>query len=961
MRQLFLRILILSMLLLSIALPGTFLAQDNPTVTVSPSVGVVGSGIFEVAASGLVSGDTYTIEFVVNGVIVYESDEEADAEGQIVFSAASTPDDEIGVYTVQVISNDSIIASTTLEITEEASNATNSDSNSTTTESIGNLSVTPQSGPISTIHDIAIRDLEPERGHTVEITATETEEVVYRRIWTSSETGSIDIEIFAEEGDTSGQQVVRVFDNDGTVVAQGEFVIEAPPERNASVTVSPLVAQAGREVTVTVDGLAPFDSISVQVTSNDNLLIDTLLARASSEGIAVVSFLSDDELADDTYNIAVFVDGERLASSSLIIGEADVVITESNDAEDTNSESGVNLIVDPELGPIGSVHVMSISGLEADQAFTFTILDRDTNIEYSTTRTADENGEFSINITSSEGDELGRYIIEISDATSGQVLTSAEMLITATDSPPQTDETTSDATDNAQTGDLAISVSPQSGAIGTTHTITLSGMPANERIGITIRYASDDTLAQSSVATIDESGNGTVAFTSRELNIPGEYKVIAVQPDGTITEAFFTIEGAIATIEPQSGVLGSIHEITVSGLNANESIIFNVMFAGETVYSTDKVADASGVSTLSLSTSTDDEIGDYTIMVDRESGNEPSIILTALAEDDTTTTDQADDDSDVDISSVSAEIQVFEGALPEDGTASFSFEGNEGDYIIVQVESDEFDTAASIYDNDFFEVGYNDDATGTTDSLIGPVKLPYTGTYSLEVFASYYIEDATGAFTATILPVTVEAISFNEPIPFVLSDGVPVYFELPVAAGDNINITADTGGTIDTVMSVLYADGYEFAYDDDSGSGFEAELNNLIFEFDDTYILAVSSFTVDVSGDGVLTVSRNPVKSLDEGDVTVTLNDKAYRDLVVFEALEGQLVTLNLEKLSGSVEDLYVYANVDGMQIMSYTTMGVPDNLPLTFVMPMDGKVVITLEEFGFGSGISFNVSVTKE
>lgn len=81
----------------------------------------------------------------------------------------------------------------------------------------------------------------------------------------------------------------------------------------------------------------------------------------------------------------------------------------------------------------------------------------------------------------------------------------------------------------------------------------------------------------------------------------------------------------------------------------------------------------------------------------------------------------------------------------------------------------------------------------------------------------------------------------------------------------------------------------------------------------------------------------------------------------MFEALEGQLVTLNLEKLSGSVEDLYVYANVDGMQIMSYTTMGVPDNLPLTFVMPMDGKVVITLEEFGFGSGISFNVSVTKE
>jgi hypothetical protein len=965
MQRVFFRLLILSMLLLSVVLPTTLFAQDTPTVTVTPDAGVVGSGIFEVKASGLVEGDSYTVEFVINGIVVYESLEEADADGEIVFSAASTPDDEIGVYTVQIISNDNIIASTTLEIIDESDN-TRGDDDTSTTESIGNLSVTPDSGPISTVHTIAIRDLEPDRGHTVEITASETDEVVYRRIWTSSETGSIDIEIFAEDGDTPGTQVIRVFDNDGNIVAQGDFFIEAPPTRNATVTVSPQAAPAGREFTITVDGLASFDSVSVQITSDDNTLIDTLLARASSEGVAVLSFVSDSELAEDTYNLAVFVDGERLQDASLTIGEADVVETtdtEDSDSSASSSDSDVSLVVDPEFAPLGSVHALSIAGLEANQPFTLTISDSDGEVEYATTRTADDNGDFSINISSTDEDEIGLYTIEISDATTGQVLTAGEMLLTETSSSGDSDETSTDASDNAQTSRASISVDPQSGEIGATHSITLSGMPANERIGVTIRYVSDNTLAQSSVVVIDDAGSGSMSFTSRELNTPGEYKVMAIQPDGTVIEATFTIEGALATIEPQAGALGSTHTITVTGLNANETVTFDVMFAGESVYTTESTADAEGIATLALTTESSDEVGDYTIMVDRESGNEPSVILTATAEDDTTTTEESSDSTaDASTSDSASDTMVFEGNLPSDGVASFEFDGNEGEYILVQVESDDFDTSATIYDADFFQIGYNDDSLGTTNSLLGPLKLPYTGTYSLEV-SSFYAEDAIeGAFTASVSMVSVETISFNEPIPFVLDEATSTaFFELPVVAGDNLNISADTGGTIDTVMRVLYPDSYEFAYDDDSGAGFEAELNNLIFEFDDTYILAVSSFTAGVSGEGVLLVERNPVKSLDEGTVTVTLNDKAYRDLVVFDALEGQLVTLNLEKLSGSVEDLYVYANVDGMQIMSYTTMGVPDNLPLTFVMPMDGRVIVTLEEFGFGSGITFDVSVTKE
>jgi len=1010
MRQLVSRLLIVGMLLLVVAIPGVFLAQDGPTITVTPDTGAVGAAVLEVNVSGLTPETTYTVEFVLDGLVVFATDEEADEDGNIIFSAASTPDDEVGTYTVQVIRNDSIITATDFELTPPESDDTGEsdteDSNegdtTTPTESIGNLTITPATGPISTVHTIRIRDLDPDTAYTVEITATQTESVVYRRLWTSDDIGNIDIEIFAEEGDTPGQQVVRVLDNSGNVVAQGDFTIEAPPERNVTVDVTPQVAQAGREITITVNGLASFDRVSAQITAEDNTLVDTILARASSEGMAILSFLSDDELEDGTYTITIFVDGDELAESTLTIGDAppatDTDETDESDTTDeatptdapdtdTTSASDVSLTVEPELGPRGSTHVMTVTGLEAGQAITLTILNEADEVEYATTRTADDNGEFTINIQSSEEDELGNYPVEISDATTGQVLAEGNMLVTAMDATPEEDDQTTDTDETEQTtGTPSISVTPASGEIGATHTITLSGMPANERVGVTIRYASDDTLAQSSVVMIDADGNGTLDFTSRDLNTPGVYNVIAVQPDGTLAETTLTIEGAVATVEPQSGVIGSTHTITVTGLNANETVTFNVMFDGEMVYSTDATADADGVATLSLATEEGDDPGDYTVMVERESGNQPSVTLTATAEEEVTedtgdestdtTDDSADETSEEDTSesdetteatddvtqaNMMGEAEVFQSEIPARGVASLTFSGDEGDYVLINVESDEFDTIAAVYNEDFLEIGYNDDVLGTTNSQIGPIQLPYTGDYSLEV-SSFNVDNSAGsAFTATITPITPMDITYDEPIPFSLSEETPAaYFELTVEAGDSLNITGNTSGTLDTVMRLIDSAGLVFASDDDSGAGFEAELNNLIFDIPGTYLLELSSFNAGETGEGTLMVTRNPVKTLADGPVTVTLNDKSFRDLVVFDAFAGELVTLNLEKLSGSVEDLYVYASVDGMQVMSYTTMGVPTNLPLTFVMPMDGTVIVTLEEFGFGSGISFEVSVTK-
>ena len=198
-------------------------------------------------------------------------------------------------------------------------------------------------------------------------------------------------------------------------------------------------------------------------------------------------------------------------------------------------------------------------------------------------------------------------------------------------------------------------------------------------------------------------------------------------------------------------------------------------------------------------------------------------------------------------------------------------------------------------------------------------------------------------------------------MPFSLDANSPtLYYALPVATGDSLTVTLDSGGALDTVLQVVAPDGSEFAFDDDSGAGFDAELSNLVFDHAATVILAVSSFDSGASGQGAMRLRRNPVHALEDGATVITLNDKAIRDLVVFDAQEDENLLLNLATLSGAVEDLYVTATVEGMEVMAYSTMGVPAQLPLPFVMPMSGRVVVTLEKFGYDDGITLEVSLQR-
>ena len=307
-----------------------------------------------------------------------------------------------------------------------------------------------------------------------------------------------------------------------------------------------------------------------------------------------------------------------------------------------------------------------------------------------------------------------------------------------------------------------------------------------------------------------------------------------------------------------------------------------------------------------------------------------------------------------------AGVTDFSGRL-QSGGARVSFAAAAGQVLVITLEAEAFAPGLRLTDPSGAVIGEAESEAGSNSVTYGPLRFAAGGDYALEIYA---LSDAAldGArFNVSVSPVSLTALTFDTPLAFTLSPEAPAqYYAMAVASGDRLNLSVDSGGSLDTLLRVIAPDGRQIAMDDDSGRLLDAEISNLQIETAGEYMAAVTTFDGIALGSGSLTAQRNAARALEPETVIVTLSDKMIRDLVVFDAAEDELLVLRLDKLAGDVMDLFVTATVDGMEVMSYSTMGVPDELPLPFVMPMAGQVLVTLEKLGVADGISLAVSLQR-
>lgn len=604
----------------------------------------------------------------------------------------------------------------------------------------------------------------------------------------------------------------------------------------------------------------------------------------------------------------------------------------------------------PPRAVFGRPQAIQIADLLPKATYTIEIIADDTRqLAYRRAHTSSQAGVIDFEIFAQAGDTPGAHTIAVYDE-AGSLIALGDFAI-----------------EKPLARDVQLELSPKSVQAGDSVVLQIDGLAAFDAVSAQL-LSGDGSLIEALSTRASSDGKAGLLFATPADLADGAY-TIALYVEGSEVATAGLIVGtaptaetpatpeqpadATMTIAPLSAPIGSRHLVRASGLLADESLVFEISLAGEVVFSTTQRADVNGRATLELLTGDEDQPGEYNIKLLREAGNQPTAAFAVTAAERAEPAPKP--------TPASSPAQVIESRL-QSGAAQVSFQGAAGRTIEIRVESAEFDPAAALIGRDEAVITASDDSRGSKHAILGPLVLPYSGSYQLEVAGAPLMMAQgadSGGFRVEIEEVRPLPLGSGETSFALTAESPRLYYRLSLAAGDTVSISIDTGGSLDSLLQLVAPDGREVAFDDDSGGGLDAELSRLAIEQSGDYILVVASFDERVGG-GVLRLERNLVRQLDENAAAVKLNDKSVRERFVFDAVAGEMLILDILKRSGNVADLFVRASVEGMEVMSHSTMGVPVALPLPFVMPMSGQVLLTLEKVGVDDGITLDVSLQR-
>lgn len=155
----------------------------------------------------------------------------------------------------------------------------------------------------------------------------------------------------------------------------------------------------------------------------------------------------------------------------------------------------------------------------------------------------------------------------------------------------------------------------------------------------------------------------------------------------------------------------------------------------------------------------------------------------------------------------------------------YEFEGEAGDLISVQMNSEDFDSYLTLSD-DNGELTSDDDGAGSLNALISSFLLPETGTYYIR--ASSFSSDSSGDYDLILNQVETTSIELNQ-ITRVSIDSSPIYYSFTAEAGDVISILVRSeDGLLDTSLNLQDSSGYSLFFDDNSGYIYDPEINEIV-------------------------------------------------------------------------------------------------------------------------------------
>ena len=893
---------------------------ENIIVTVNPESGSVPTD-YTFRIEGLDPDTDVTMRVLFDGSEIYSTTGTTDDNGVFETIATSEPSDSEGTYVVEFRVSGEVVGSAEFFIGEPPADTDEPDDTDETTETdetTDDDAVAIHLNPSAVLQgervEILVNNLEANETVTIEIRYGE--DTVYSAEREASDIGAIGIAVRIEDADPTGVY--------GIVVLRGEEIIanaalnvvqdeSSLPESLPEISITPESGPIGTDHIIEITGLNAEESLEISLEFEGEEVLN-LERSADSTGKVVVVIGSELNDSPGEYAIVVLREDGTELSSALVI-------------EDSILMGAAEITIEPQSGPIETDHRITVSGLLPNEDVTLDIEFED-DVVFTTERTADENGIFVIDITSQEGDEYGEYDVIVRRDNGDE--SSISFIV---ESPVP----------------FEVIVEPDVIGIGDGFNIVVSGLNAGENVSMAIVV--NDEVVFETEGQADDEGNLVFDLFSEEGDSIGATTVVITRENGETASADFELlesssEIAI-TVEPDRGPIETDYEFAITGLDANETYNFAVEYDGEVVYSATVEADNAGKASIVLTSQEGDAIGDYRLVILSNDVELASIEFEVTGDDiiEDTPTEQTPDSPIVAVDST-----VYRGRINADtGELVFTFSGDAGQEMLIGLSSNEFDTYLILQDEHGQELAVNDNYGDGSNSQISSYALPYSGEYRVVVSSADYqgeLETVFGNFVLLIEPFNSIAGEYGETVTVAFDETtISQFIQFEGRAGDVISIAVDSGGTVDTILSVLSPSDVVLIQDDDGGLGYDSEINRLVLTESGIYTVIVRSFVFGKSGEADVTIHLNGSQILDKDTRLVELSSKQNSDVLVFSGQAGETITLSVALESGNTTSLHILAEQYGIALVDYQTVALPDRITLSFIVPDNGLVTIYVED----------------
>ncbi len=288
---------------------------------------------------------------------------------------------------------------------------------------------------------------------------------------------------------------------------------------------------------------------------------------------------------------------------------------------------------------------------------------------------------------------------------------------------------------------------------------------------------------------------------------------------------------------------------------------------------------------------------------------------------------------------------------------------NETPLLVYRVSASAGDVIMLTFDTTSYSVYARLTAAGGTVSqetyggpgILGPIIVSEDTNYLITVGS--YDQYGPYDFTLTINTTNPVAIAYDTPVTTNFDESPAQVFTFEGNAGDIIDVTVDSGGAVDARISLTSPESGTIASDDDSGSGFDPELLNIILPEDGRYAIVAQPYIPGDNGNFTINVANSGVLSIDEAAQVIRVSDKQTRGTVVLEGTAGETVLISARVLARGRDSQPYITVTQNDAILASNPIGDVERLILEFVVPEDGIVQINVED-SYYTGVIIEFSI---